>query len=816
MAAIPWLLNALCENRATGSGRFLCPGCRHAIKKLYGTWCSAACMAAIHCVWKSHTVPALVYYRLMQDSLENSAEHIAQRVYQRQIDLLYRHQTLAVVATATALVLLAFFMRLSVPWQQLLPWGALFAAVLSARLLASWLYFQRQRAHRPLPHPLAEKIYFAGVVLTALVWAGMLLDVFPALDAGSKILLLLAVQGFISVSHNTMGFRRLPYFCYTLLLALPTMYVAYEAGFTHPLAIVALLLIHLLYVLHTANSFYQGYRRMLYLQQESINREHKLLLQREQASLANQAKSDFLSRMSHELRTPLNAVLGLNELQMLDQNDPLSERQRERGAKIDEAGRHLLSLVNDVLDLSRIEAGSLSLTLEPLDLQQLIRDACQLIEARVAQRQLSLRFESLPDPVWVRADARRLKQVVLNLLDNAVKYNRSGGTIAVSLRQAGESHWRMSVLDTGHGISPHGMSELFKPFARLPETQDGIDGTGIGLSFSKQLVELMHGRIGVDSRAGEGSCFWVELPRAEPRRHSMTSSEQGLQHDRHAGKHQVQTGQGRRLLLVEDNVVNQEVALEMLQEQGFEVDVADNGERALQYFQDNHYAVILMDCEMPVMDGLTATRRIRELEAQRQSAPTPVIALTAHAIQGAREKCLASGMDDFLSKPFSFDGLQACLAKWVSLPADEPQGMSQAAPQATNAAAEETAVTDTQARPAAASGFDPGAIAVLRARKPGLAARVIALYLEQSPQVLEAVEQALQQGDMEGLSHRAHTFKSSSLTVGAVAVAEICRQIEAQCEHGKVDPALAVLIREQFEVVRETLQQMLDETADTA
>ncbi len=725
---------------------------------------------------------------------DHNADQISERVYRRQIDLLYNNQALAVFSTAAAVFMLMFFLNLSVPWTTLLPWAGLFALVLATRILATWLYQHKKRNHHPLDSHLAEKLYFAGVTLTGASWGSMMLDLFPMLDPDSQILLLLTVQGFVSVSHNTMGYRRLPYLCYILLLALPAVYVVYRADFAYPVAIMLLLMIHLIFVLRTANAFYNGYTAMLYLQEESISREHKLLLQREQASLANQAKSEFLSRMSHELRTPLNAVLGMNELQMLDKNEPLTRQQRERAEKINEAGKHLLSLVNDVLDLSRIEAGSLTVKLEPVDLQQSVRDACKLVETRAAEQKVTIGFEALSEPVWVRADAQRLKQVIVNLLDNAVKYNRMGGSVTVSLSPGEDDSWRLSVVDTGYGIAQQDMSDLFKPFARLDQNRSSIDGAGIGLSFSKQLVEIMHGKIGVDSRVGEGSCFWVEMPAAEP----------VIQPMRPVTPVRANTGgarpvkSGNSLLLVEDNLVNQEVALEMLQGYGFNVDVACNGEEALQRFQENAYSLILMDCEMPVMDGLTATRRLRQVEQERGLQPTPVIALTAHAIHGAREKCLASGMDDFLSKPFSNSELRNILANWIALP-------DQTAP--VSSASDETTDGDNEAD--SAEILDMSAINRLHTRKASLVNRVVQLYLEQSPDVLDSIDSAFAAKDYETLSNIVHTFKSSSLTVGAVKVAEMCRQIEAGCQQGAVDANLCKQIRQDYLAAEKALLSLL-------
>jgi len=242
-----------------------------------------------------------------------------------------------------------------------------------------------------------------------------------------------------------------------------------------------------------------------------------------------------------------------------------------------------------------------------------------------------------------------MQQGLINLLDNAVKYNRPEGTITVAFEDLGNGYLRISVVDTGYGIPDHLKGELFTPFSRLNAEQMGIDGTGIGLSFSKQLVELMNGQIGVESRQGQGSCFWVELAKAsEP----VLDTEQRIQASSVTGNVQKESSAYvGKLLLAEDNLVNQEVAVEMLEQSGYEIDVANNGEEVLAALSKERYGLVLMDCEMPVMDGFTATKQLREREKLMQCPATPVIALTAHAIEGVRERCLASGMNDFLEKP---------------------------------------------------------------------------------------------------------------------------------------------------------------------
>ena len=230
------------------------------------------------------------------------------------------------------------------------------------------------------------------------------------------------------------------------------------------------------------------------------------------------------------------------------------------------------------------------------------------------------------------ADGKRLKQIIVNLLDNAVKYNKQGGQVSIILDVDDNDVVRLSIIDTGYGIDESSTDKLFKPFSRLGADGLGIDGTGIGLSLSKQFIELMHGRIGVECRLGKGCCFWIELPYVE---HTAGIESKEVEEQNVVI---LNTGKPRKILLVEDNLVNCEVAVDMLEELGINTDVVHDGKQAVEAVKANQYALILMDCEMPVMDGFSATKQIRNDEKLLQQKPTPIIALTAHAITGARDK----------------------------------------------------------------------------------------------------------------------------------------------------------------------------------
>ena len=736
-------------------------------------------------------------------------------VYRKQISALYEDMPFGIISTAVVVFLVFLLLAHSVGWQTLGIWFSLFCIVLVFRAVSNWLYSKQKNRHQ-VNYRKAESVYIAGVILTGALWGSIGLWLFPAVDLEGKILLFIVIMGIAAAASTTMGYRRLPIYIFTAMLILPLVFGVIFSDFPNAIVVSIAMLVYMAFLLRASTGFYSNNEKMLRLQEESVKKSQKLLIQREKAELANQAKSEFLSLMSHEIRTPLNTVLGLNELQLLDRDEPLTAKQRKRAIKINDAGHHLLSLVNDVLDFSRVETGEIEINMSVIDCQAVLRDALKLVEGKASSRKISVHVEQDRNNFWVLADYMRLKQVLVNLLDNAVKYNRQEGTVTVAFEDTGIGYLRISVVDTGYGIPEQLKGKLFKPFSRLNAEQMGIDGTGIGLSFSKQLVELMQGQIGVESRQGQGSCFWVELP---------VASEPDVRSRRPARfKPVIYRGQensaehGGKLLLAEDNLVNQEVAVDMLEQSGFEVDVVNNGEEVLDALGKGSYHLVLMDCEMPVMDGFTATRKLREREHQNHLPETPVIALTAHAFDGAREKCIASGMSDFLAKPFSYEEITAKVSRWCRVPTS-----SSANGQSSSLRLNESVgyARASEQQPVHESGHGRSDVSVLdlqalerlriryKHRKKDLVKRVVTLYLEQTPKLLEELAIARRNSDTDALVNIAHTLKSSSLTVGAIALADSCRKIEEMSVQGQVDDAIIDRMPQQYAAVEKDLRVVL-------
>jgi signal transduction histidine kinase/DNA-binding NarL/FixJ family response regulator/HPt (histidine-containing phosphotransfer) domain-containing protein len=734
---------------------------------------------------------------------QDYSEGITSRVTQKQVDLVYRNQPFALFATFLVAILVLSFLYSSDIIYNLAVCFLLFTLVTLFRSYFNWSYIKANK-NNTVDVDRTRKLYLLGIVFSGMVWGATTLLLFPVTDLNGQILLLIVVMGVAAAAHTTMGFLRTSIISFIILLTLPLLYAVYHSDLPGATAILVAIVVHSLFMLRSSLLFYDSTFNMLRLNEIAIQREHKLMLQTAKAKSANEEKSKFLSRMSHELRTPLNAILGMNELLLRDKKEPLTEKQRDRSQKVVEAGKHLLSIVDDVLDLSRIEAGNVDIDMRLTHCQAVIRGSIKLVEGKAAQRNITISNNTERPDVFVMADGKRLKQIIVNLLDNAVKYNKQGGQVSIILDADDNDVVRLSIIDTGYGIDESSTDKLFKPFSRLGADGLGIDGTGIGLSLSKQFIELMHGRIGVECRLGKGCCFWIELPYVE---HTADIESKEVEDQNIVI---LNTGKHGKILLVEDNLVNCEVAVDMLEELGFNTDVVHDGKQAVEAVKANQYALILMDCEMPVMDGFAATKQIRNDEKLLQQKPTPIIALTAHAITGARDKCIANGMDDFLSKPFSLSSLQLTVSKWLLI--------SPAATVKTFSSKKSQHVSQDDGN--VLKGENGGA-AVLdqiilnrlynRKRKDGssLVEKVVNIYLEQSPRLLAELTQATLRKDVEAVRGISHTLKSSSINVGATGLSALCEKVEQVCEQGYIESALVDKVHKTYTDVEQALNVVL-------
>ena len=527
------------------------------------------------------------------------------------------------------------------------------------------------------------------------------------------------------------------------------------------------------------------------------------------AEAVRDSHGEFLATLSHEIRTPLGGILGMSEL-LSTSDDP--EEWRRHSKVIQTTADGLLSLIDSILDFSKIEAAKLRLEATDFSLRRIINEVIELHAPRAAQRGIELESDLAADlPDWLVGDALRLRQVLTNLVGNAIKFTPEGSVVlrARSEIRSNRPWLHFAVEDTGVGIEKDAQQKLFSAFVQ----GDGsisrrFGGTGLGLAICLRIVELQEGEIGFDSTPGAGSTFWFRIPctlsRLPPQERLR---EQRLQPS--SAEIRLRRRQDCRILLVEDNEVNRIVALQLLGQLDMRADAVVDGCEALEAMEDQVYDLVLMDCEMPRLDGWEATRRIRRREIGTRH--TPIVAMTAHAMAGDREKCLAAGMDDYLPKPFRREDLVAVLDRSLQRLGD--------------VIAVEGEEAEGRQRDNEFSGgpgeLDPERIECLRQLnndEVDVFNHVGQIFLERAHPLLEQLQEGLVEGDSEKVRLGAHSLYGSSSNVGAQRMSGLCRELELLALQDAVldYPEKIDDLKDEFRAVAQTLSTILDETRGAA